>query len=489
MNMKKGIFLLFALLPLLLHSQNVTIYEAEIALLADSVSVRADNTASNDKYLYIGKPSSVKWIVDNVLPGWYKLSLRYRSVDGDKAQVFDVNGKKLGVGFSRCNYWSDAFFSTYLQKGRNEITLIADYGNMDIDYLRIPEDTLIPLPSISPINGVFYKEYPTSMSVFVDAKGQKLKKISCSNQQIDFKISNFDYVEGSYLAEISKESILNIPIGNNILDLEFSNGSKVQYKLQVKASVNTSELTIIMFNVEHGNSVLVLLPNGKRLLIDSGKEQYAKSVVMPFLDNNKIDTIDYYIITHYHDDHAGAKDEIIKKYHVQQFLDYKSFKTGDTLKLGKAIITILNTFADGENENDRSMSFLLNYNGFTYSHGSDNYAITQDRILKNFINILPAQVFYANHHFHGSVNPNFIIKTNPALVVVSAEQGVYARGAFTNYYKEQTEKVLYANHARLQQTLLTLESGTVVVRINSANDWYYETYRNDKDIYLPKKTK
>jgi beta-lactamase superfamily II metal-dependent hydrolase len=131
------------------------------------------------------------------------------------------------------------------------------------------------------------------------------------------------------------------------------------------------------------------------------------------------------------------------------------------------------------------MSFLLNWNGFTYSHGADNYATSENRILKKFGNRISAQVFYANHHFHGSVNPNFIIKTNPALVVVSAQQAVYARGAYSDFYKEQTEKYLYASHARLIETLLTLETGTVVIRVNSGNDWWYETYRDDKDIYLP----
>ena len=389
------------------------------------------------------------------------------------------------MGFSMCNNWNDAYFKSYLQKGKNEITLLPDYGNIDVDYLSIPEDSLYLLPAISPVNGVFYKDHPAALTIFTDAKGKKLRTIYSSERIIDFQTKDFAYLEGAYHITLSEESLTSLPLGNNPLHFEFDDGSTVQFLLNVKETVDYIALTLIMFDVDHGNAILVLLPNGEKLLIDSGKEVYAKSVVMPFLDYNNIDTIDCFITTHYHDDHTGARDEIIKKYNVQHVFDYTSFRSGDTIKWGNTVTTILNAYADGTGENDRSLSFLLNWNGFTYSHGADNYAQNQDLILKRFGNAVSADVFYANHHFHGSVNPNFIIKTNPALVVVSAQQAVYARGAYADIYKEKTEKTLYSAHARLTETLLTLETGTVVVRVNNSGNWCYETYRNNKDIFLP----
>lgn len=482
--MKKSIFILLGLLPFLLIGQNRRIYEAENAQITESVIIKNDNTASNDKFLLIKKTGTIKWVVDNNSAGWFKMSLRYRNVGGDNVQTIDVNGKRSGMGFSMCNLWSDAFLNIRLHKGKNEITLIPDWGNMEIDYLSIPDDSLLLLPVISPIKNVFYKDHQATLSIFVDAKGKKLKTIQCKDKKIEFQTNSFSFKEGAYHVVLSKESLMTLPIGTNTFNLIFDDGSIVQYFLQVKETFSHTELTIIMFNVEHGSSTLILLPDGKKMLIDSGKEEYAKSVVMPFLDYNNIDTLDYYLLTHYHGDHIGAKDEILKKYNVQKMLDYKSFVSGDTLKMDKTILTILNAFGDGEDENDKSLSFLLKWNGFTYSHGADNYAQTQNRILKRFADLLPAQVYNANHHFHGSVNPNFIIKTNPSLVVVSAEQGVYARGAYINTYKELTEKYLYAAHARLKETLLTLEAGTVVIRVNDSTDWWFESYRDNKDIHL-----
>lgn len=477
-----------SVLSIPVFSQNGRIFEAENAVYNDSIKVKKDHTASEDRYLVFGNNCSIHWKFDNPASGWYKISLRYMSRKGDVAQNIEVNGKSIGVGFSRCNTWRDASFKAYLQKGSNDITLLPGYGKVDIDYLSVPDDSLLLLPAISPVQGVFYKDHPATFTVFADAHGRKIKQIAAGMQPVGFTTEAFNYVDGAFRVTLSKESLAKLPVGDHKLLFEFDDGSTVTCSLSVKQHVEYAGLTLIMFDVDHGNSVLVLLPDGKRLLIDSGKEFYAKSVVMPFLDSNHIDTIDYFILTHYHEDHVGARDEIIKKYNVQHVFDYKSFKSGDTLQWDRVVVTILNAFADGSDENERSLSFLLNWNGFTYSHGADNYAINQSRMLRKFGNKVQADVFYANHHFHGSVNPNFIIRTNPALVVVSAQQAVYARGAFTDFYKEQTEKYLYSAHARLKETLLTLEAGTVVVRVSNSGEWCYETYHNNSEIYLPKKS-
>jgi beta-lactamase superfamily II metal-dependent hydrolase len=480
------VYLMLAFLPLSALAQITTVYEAENAVASDSIKRINDPSASGGKCLFMGKEGTIQWTVDNPARGWYRMAFRYRAVKGDLASEITINNKKKGIGFSMCNNWNDAWFKTYLPKGKNVITLSPVYGNVEIDYLNVPADSIYTLPSISPVNGVFYKDHPATMTIFADAGGKKLSLVTSDDKSIEFQIRDYPFLEGAFQVVLTKESLLSLPLGNNTLRLKFADGSVATYSLLVKQTVDTPGLTIIMFDVEHGNSVLVLLPDGKKLLIDSGKEAYARSVVMPFLDNNSIDTLDYFITTHYHDDHTGARDEIIATYKAQHIYDYKSFHSGDTVRFGEVIATILNAYADGTDENLRSLSFLLNWNGFTYSHGADNYAENQSRILKQFGNAVAADVFFANHHFHGSVNPTFIAKTNPALVVVSAQQALYARGAYMDIYKEKTEKNLFASHARLMETLFTLEVGTVVVRVQQSGEWHYETYRNNADIMLNK---
>jgi beta-lactamase superfamily II metal-dependent hydrolase len=483
--LKISVLFLFVSIHAPSSGQTTRIYEAEYAKISDSTKIMEDVTASGNRYLNFKQHSFIKWNVNSPSTGWYKISIRYRAPEGDAAKVLDVNGKIYGMGFSMCNNWSDSYFLSYLKQGPNVISVYPDYGNIQVDYLTMPGDSLFLPPMISPVRNTFYKEHPATITILADAKGRKLQAVKCCSKQIDFLTKAFPHVEGAFDVVLSTENLMSLPIGDNQLLFEFNDGTLATFDLQIKERIHPAGLTLIMPYVEHGNAVIVILPGGRKLLIDSGKDTYARTVLMPLMDQIGVDTLDYYVITHYHDDHVGALDEIRRKYNVRHFYDYKSFNRGDTTHWGRAVVTILNAFADGTSENERSLSFLLNWNGFTYSHGADNYAHNQDEMLDEFGNALAADVFYANHHFHGSVNPDFIIRTNPALVVVSAQQAVYARGAFADVYREKTEKVLYAAHARLIETLLTLETGTVVVRVNGPDDWNYETYREHKDIFIP----
>lgn len=479
------VLLLFILMPVFAAGQITRCYEAEYAEISDSTKIIEDITASGNRYLSSNRHSFIKWNINSPSSGWYKISIRYRAPEGDAAKVLDVNGKLYGMGFSMSNNWSDSYFLSYLKKGANIIILNPDYGNIQVDYLTLPGDSLFLPPAISPIRNTFYKEHPSTITILADARGRKLQAVMCRGKQLDFFIKVFPHIDGAFHVVLTSEVLMSLPVGDNQLLFEFSDGSSAIFCLDVKESIHPAGFTLIMPDVEHGNAVLIILPGGKKLLIDSGKDDYARKVLMPLMNQLGVDTLDYYVITHYHDDHIGALDEIRRKYHVRHFYDYKSFERGDTTHWGRAVVTILNAYDNGTSENERSLSFLLSWNGFTYSHGADNYAHNQEEILDKFGNALVADVFYANHHFHGSVNPDFIIRTNPALVVVSAQQAVYARGAFADVYREKTEKVLYAAHARLIETLLTLETGTVIVRVNGPDDWNYETYRENKDIFIP----
>jgi len=64
--------------------------------------------------------------------------------------------------------------------------------------------------------------------------------------------------------------------------------------------------------------------------------------------------------------------------------DYRSFLPGDTFELGGANFKILNSYESGTDENTRSLAFKMEYNGFVYQHGGDNYASNQEKILRKF---------------------------------------------------------------------------------------------------------
>ena len=80
-----------------------------------------------------------------------------------------------------------------------------------------------------------------------------------------------------------------------------------------------------------------------------------------------------------------------------------------------------------------------------------------------------------SHHFHGSVLPEYLIKTDPDIVIVQAQEAIYARSAFMEDYKLKSEKILNERRQYPVETLIPLETGAVVIRVNSAGDWNYQT--------------
>ena len=113
--------------------------------------------------------------------------------------------------------------------------------------------------------------------------------------------------------------------------------------------------------------------------------------------------------------------------------------------------------------------------------GFDVEVKDQERILDEFPNDIEADVYYTNHHLHGSVNVDYMLKTNPYLFITSAQEAVYARGAYATVFKEDIVGYLQEK-GRLVDDLFTLEVGSIVVRANSGEDWVYEEYLKPTDI-------
>jgi beta-lactamase superfamily II metal-dependent hydrolase len=139
-------------------------------------------------------------------------------------------------------------------------------------------------------------------------------------------------------------------------------------------------------------------------------------------------------------------------------------------------VKVLNAFGDGADENTESLALRFEHRGFVYTHGGDNYATNQIRQLVQFPpEMIRAHVYHANHHFHGSVDAGFLRTMDPALVLVSAEQAVYARGAFSTVFKRDVESYLKAANARFREALVTYDVGHIILRVTDADHWTCET--------------
>jgi len=94
-----------------------------------------------------------------------------------------------------------------------------------------------------------------------------------------------------------------------------------------------STLDLYFIDVEGGESTLLVTPAGQSLLIDTGYagfENRDPNRIMAAARDAHVTRLDYLLITHFHEDHAGGAVEVAKRLPVATFVDY-----GEPIEKGK----------------------------------------------------------------------------------------------------------------------------------------------------------
>lgn len=430
----------------------------------------------------------------------------------------------------------------FLGKGKNEIRLSHDYGHeFYINSISISDSPVNHNIKITPSENSYYLDNERILHSVIEAFDNPVISVRCKDIEIPFELKSFDLKlrDKAYSGhDLIKSNIflnlknINLQEGENTLHYYLKDGNVLEQKLNVYSTYQRKPLKIISFDVNHGNSSLICLPNGKNLLVDSGFESLCKNRILPYLEKEEI-KVDYYLLTHYHNDHFGALEEILEKYSIKKpdskeafsftqktkekrykflsnygFIDNNMLLKYDNIDeiwdLGGVTIKVLNsrfdengkiekigyhndiTFNEYNYENATSVSFLLKFKDFSYYHGSDTYAYAQDKNLADFKksgkeNELASLYYYANHHFHCDVSPEFIKAVNPKFVYVPTNCSVYSRSAYTEDYLKGVAEAEYPNK-RLTDTMITSEIGTAVIEAESNGTCILATYHKFEDI-------
>jgi competence protein ComEC len=246
----------------------------------------------------------------------------------------------------------------------------------------------------------------------------------------------------------------------------------------------TGELQVHVLDVGpgEGDSILIISPTGKSVLIDAGDAGKGK-VVLDALKRYKIDKLDYFIATHPHPDHIGGADEVINATKVGTVIDngvdlstpapsptppkkrtkpaptprpakqskvksinaffdeykeaveksgaqHEKAEPGKKYDLGgAAILTVLapsdpyftkeQMKAGGNDTNANSMVLRLDYGDFSMLFMGDAEEQTEARLLGKELNLKANIIKVAHHGSKYATGENFLKRVQPSATIIS----------------------------------------------------------------------
>jgi beta-lactamase superfamily II metal-dependent hydrolase len=230
-----------------------------------------------------------------------------------------------------------------------------------------------------------------------------------------------------------------------------SANSSVEITPEIQPSQN---LTMSFIDVGQGDSILVILPNTKTLLIDGGERQ-SSGKVLSTLQEYGLSYIDVIVATHPHADHIGGLIDVINNVNVGQVLDsgqvhttqtfedlldaiynkqipLRSVSGGESVNLDPTVkIDVLNPPAstpNGSNNeaefNDNSVALKLTYGNFSALLTGDVEERNEARLVFKNATILDADVLKAGHHgSRTSSSLAFLNAVTPEVVIISLGAG------------------------------------------------------------------
>lgn len=260
------------------------------------------------------------------------------------------------------------------------------------------------------------------------------------------------------------------------------------------------QLSVVFFDVGHGDAALVRFPNGKHLLVDTGNQtvfvDQARRVILPYLARNGIKQLDAVLITHPHRDHAGGLPALLTRLPVARIvtttvdssliatayrprqlpgnsqLPITTSAAGDTLLLDPAVrVRVLSpspALARANNPNERSLVLQLQF-------GQSRLLLLGDieREAEQFLGRYPALFLLCDLvkvAHHGSRTSSSASLLDRVVNADSAPLAVISTGQSSRYGLPDVE-VLARWQARRADVHVTASAGALEIKSNGVEAW------------------
>lgn len=212
-------------------------------------------------------------------------------------------------------------------------------------------------------------------------------------------------------------------------------------------SVKQQDSNFVVYYLDAGQSdCSIVICDDKVLMIDSGTVNQVNNI-RTNLSMLEIDTIDYLLVTHQHDDHMGGATEIINHYSVSNILMPKlsednavismtydnlinaisenkvtpiSISYGDSFMLGSALVEIFSPMKQYDNINNMSVVTKITYGNTSFLFTGDSEKEIEKQLLRVGADI-SADVLKVGHHgSNTSSTDNFLSAVNPDYAIISS---------------------------------------------------------------------
>lgn len=215
---------------------------------------------------------------------------------------------------------------------------------------------------------------------------------------------------------------------------------------EAKRSLETSlkqDETLEVYFIDVGQADSILIKTGDdNMLIDAGNNEDGQKLVNYF-KNLGIDTFDYVVATHPHEDHIGGMDDVINNFDINNYympnkisttktfedvldalesnnLNYEVPNVGDEFDLGSASLKVIYAGDDTNDDNDSSIILKMTYGSNTFLFTGDATSNVEKQILNKDIKSDVLKV--AHHGSNYSTTDEFLNKVNPKYAVISVGQ-------------------------------------------------------------------
>lgn len=212
--------------------------------------------------------------------------------------------------------------------------------------------------------------------------------------------------------------------------------------INTNKGVNVDGKLIVDF-IDVGQGDSILIRQGEHTMLIDGGTSACKDDLLMFLKDENIDSFDYIIGTHPHEDHIGSLDDVVNTYDFDTIFfpkvttttktfenlviavsnKNKKFTTplsGNEYNLGDAKFTILAPSSDSyQSLNNYSIVIKLTYGNTSFIFTGDAETLSETEILNSFED-LKADVLKIGHHGSTtSTSKKFLNAVSPKYAVIS----------------------------------------------------------------------